>query len=236
MNTNTLPTDELKKYGIINEDLSFSKKLNADDIQKFLKGYTIVADNDKNRATFQLTDNNTQLKVIFLERDKKLPEILNNSMNRVEYTDIQKLSNTLLPEFSTLEKKAFVFDKETSKVVEFDFIKNATELTAIIADKKDTEELNRYKNELLKLKSYLLEKIDQYPEIAKEITNDLNIVSREINSVNSIATSQKQISKADDSDIQLNVNDPDVYQDANQRRDDEQEHDEEVEKSRKFRR
>ncbi|KNB62543.1 MULTISPECIES: hypothetical protein [Chryseobacterium group] len=236
MNTNTLPTDELKKYGIINEDLSFSKKLNADDIQKFLKGYTIVADNDKNRATFQLTDNNTQLKVIYLERDKNLPEILKNSKDRVEYTDIQKVSNKLSPEFSALEKKAFIFDKETSKVVEFDFIKNATELTAIIADKKDTEELNHYKNELLKLKSYLLEKIDQYPEIAKEITNDLSIVSREINSVNSIATSQKQISKADDSDIQLNVNDPDVYQDANQRRDDEQEHDEEVEKSRKFRR
>lgn len=236
MNTNTLPTDELKKYGIINEDLSFSKKLNADDIQKFLKGYTIVADNDKNRATFQLTDNNTQLKVIYLERDKNLPEILKNSKDRVEYTDIQKVSNKLSSEFSALEKKAFIFDKETSKVVEFDFIKNATELTAIIADKKNTEELNRYKNELLKLKSYLLDKIDQYPEIAKEITNDLSIVSREINTVNNIATNHKQISKADDSDIQLNVNDPDVYQDANQRRDDDQEQDEEVEKSRKFRR
>jgi hypothetical protein len=236
MNTNTLPTDELKKYGIINEDLSFSKKLNADDIQKFLKGYTIVADNDKNRATFQLTDNNTQLKVIYLERDKNLPEILKNSKDRVEYTDIQKVSNKLSPEFSALEKKAFILDKETSKVVEFDFIKNATELTAIIADKKNTEELNRYKNELLKLKSYLLDKIDQYPEKAQEITNDLSIVSREINTVNSIATNHKQISKADDSDIQLNVNDPDVYQDANQRRDDDQEQDEEVEKSRKFRR
>lgn len=236
MNTNTLPTDELKKYGIINEDLSFSKKLNADDIQKFLKGYTIVADNDKNRATFQLTDNNTQLKVIFLQRDKNLPEILKNSKDRVEYTDIQKVSNKLSPEFSTLEKKAFIFDKETSKVVEFDFIKNATELTAIIADKKNTEELNRYKNELMKLKSYLLDQIDKYPEIAKEITNDLSIVSREINSVNSIATNQKQISKADDSDIQLNVNGPDVYQDANKRRDDDQEQDTEVEKSRKFRR
>jgi len=236
MNTDTLPTDELKKHGIINEDLSFSKKLNADDIQKFLKGYTIVADNDKNRATFQLTDNNTQLKVIYLERDKNLPEILKNSKNRVEYTDIQKVSDNLSPEFSALEKKAFIFDKETSKVVEFDFIRNATELTAIIADKKDTVELNRYKNELLKLKSYLLDKIDQYPETAKEIANDVSIVSREINSVNSIATNQKQISKADDSDIQLNVNDPDVYQDANQRRDDDQEQDEEVEKSRKFRR
>ncbi|MEG1589637.1 hypothetical protein [Chryseobacterium sp.] len=236
MNTNTLPTDELKKYGIINEDLSFSKKLNADDIQKFLKGYTIVADNDKNRATFQLTDNNTQLKVIFLERDKNLTQILKNSRDRVEYTDIQKVSNKLSLEFSTLEKKAFIFDKETSKVVEFDFVKNATELTAIIADKKDMEELNRYKNELLKLKSYLLDKTNQYPEIAKEITNDLSIVSREINTVNSIEMNQKQISKANDSDIQLNVNDPDIYQDANQRRDDEQEFEEEIEKSRKFRR
>ncbi|AZB28744.1 hypothetical protein [Chryseobacterium balustinum] len=234
MNTNTLPTDELKKYGIINEDLSFSKKLNADDIQKFLKGYTIVADHDENRATFQLTDNNTQLKVIFLERDKSISEILVNSKNNIQYTDVKNVSKSA-NELS-FEKKAFIFDKETEKVVEFDFIKNATELTAIIADKKDTEELNRYKNELLKLKSYLLDKIDQYPEISKEITNDLSIVSREINSVNSISNNQKQISKADNSDIQLNVNDPDVYQDANQRRDDDQEHDEEVEKSRKFRR
>jgi hypothetical protein len=234
MNNNTLPTDELKKYGIINEDLSFSKKLNADDIQKFLQGYTIVADNDKNRATFQLTDNKTKLKVIFLERDKAISEILENSKNNIQYTDIKNVSKSANE--LNFEKKAFIFDKETSKVVEFDFIKNATELTAIIADKKDTEELNRYKNELLKLKSYLFDKIDKYPEIAKEITNDLSIVSREINTVNSIATNHKQISKADDSGIQLNVNDPDVYQDASQRRDDEQEQDKELEKSRKFRR
>lgn len=234
MKTNTLPTDELKKYGIINEDLSFSKKLNADDIQKFLKGYTIVADNDKNRATFQLTDNNTQLKVIFLERDKSISDILENSKNNIQYTDVKNVSKSA-NELS-FEKKAFIFDKENSKVVEFDFIKNATELTAIIADKKDTEELNCYKNELLKLKSYLLDKIDQYPEIAKVITNDLTIVSREINFVNSMVLNQKQISKTNDSDIQLNVNDPDVYQDANQRRDNDPENEEEVDKFRKFRR
>ena len=87
MNTNTLPTDELMKYGIINEDLSFSKKLNADDIQKFLRGYTIVADNDKSRATFQLTENNTKLKVIFLERDKSLSEILEKSKNEIQYSE-----------------------------------------------------------------------------------------------------------------------------------------------------
>ena len=38
MQNENLPTEELKKFGIINEDLSFSKKLNADDIQKFLQG------------------------------------------------------------------------------------------------------------------------------------------------------------------------------------------------------
>jgi hypothetical protein len=95
----------------------------------------------------------------------------------------------------SLEKKAFIYDKENNIVAEFDLIKNAMELTAIIADKKDVVEINRYKNELQKLKNFLMDKIDQYPEIAKEISNDLNIVSREINTVNSISPDEKQISK-----------------------------------------
>ena len=216
MNTNTLPTDELKKYGIIENDNSFSKKLNSDDIQKFLHGYTIVADNDKNRATFQLTDNNTKLKVIFLERDKSISEILANSKEKIEYTDVRDLSNKKEAKLS-LEKKAFIFDKETDKLVEFDFIKNARELTAIIADKKNAEELNRYKTELFKLKSFLQDKIDQFPEMAKEITNDLNIISKEINIVDAIFSSQKQklLQKTEQTKIQLNVNDPDNYQQAN---------------------
>jgi hypothetical protein len=37
----------------------------------------------------------------------------------------------------SLEKKAFIYDKENNIVAEFDLIKNATEVTAIIADKKD---------------------------------------------------------------------------------------------------
>lgn len=235
MNTNTLPTDELKKYGIINEDNSFSKKLNTEDIQKFLQGYTIVADHDKNRATFQLTDNNTNLKVIFLERDKSISEILENSKNNIQYTDtknVSKSANEL-----NFEKKAFIFDKETDKVVEFDFIKNSRELTAIIADKKNTEELNRYKTELLKLKSFLQDKIDQFPEMAKEITNDLNIVSKEIGTVDRIFEKQNHSQKQEKTDIQLNVNDPDMYQDANRIREEEsQEQDEEIQKSRGFRR
>ncbi|TXI82157.1 MAG: hypothetical protein E6Q39_00110 [Crocinitomicaceae bacterium] len=234
MQTENLPTEELKKFGIINEDLSFSKKLNPDDIQKFLKGYTIVADNDKNRATFQLTENNTQLKVIFLERDKSISEIIKNSKDRIEYSDIQDLSNPREAKLS-LEKKAFIYDKENNIVAEFDLIKNAIEVTAIIADKKDALEINRYKNELQKLKNFLLDKLEEYPEIAKEISNDLNIVTKEINTVNSIAPDEKQISKGGSSDVQLNVNDNDLYEDANRNRE-EQEEIEEREKSRGFRR
>ena len=239
MNTNTLPTDELKKFGIINEDLSFSKKLNADDIQKFLQGYTIVADNDKNRATFQLTENNTQLKVIFLERDKSLSEILEKSKEKIQYSETRAQYNVQDNQHSAqlgFSKQAFVFDKETNTVKELDFIKNAPELTKLVTERKNPEEISLYKLELEKLKSFLQNKIDLYPEIAKKITNDLNIVSREIDSVNSITRDEKQIAKENNSDVQLNVNDRDLYEDANRNREVQEEQLEEQEKSRKFRR
>lgn len=233
MQNHNLPTDELKNFGIINDDLTFSKKLSPDDIEKFLQGYTIVADNDKNRATFQLTEDNTKLKVIFLERDKSLNKIIENSKDKVQYTDVKELSG----DYPLIEKKAFIFDSETGKVVEFDFIKNARELTAIIADKKEPEEFNRYKNELIKLKGFLQDKADKYPEIAREISNDMNVVSREIDFVNSVSADQKQISKAGNSGIQLNVNDQNRYQDANRNRKElEEEQTDEREKTRGFRR
>lgn len=236
MKNETLPTEDLKKYGIINEDNTFSKKLTADEVIKFMQGYTIVADNEKNRATFQLVENNTRLKVIFLERDNKLSEMIEKSKDQVQYSNIQSKYDVNEGEKSAQlnwTKSAFIFDKETNNVVEFDLIKNASQLTAIIAEKKDTLETSRYKTELLKLKEFLQEKIDKYPEIAKDITNDMNIVSKEINSVNSISTDPKQMNKEGKSDIQLNVNDPDLYEDANQNREDElQEQEEELQKSR----
>lgn len=232
MQNHNLPTDELKNFGIINDDLTFSKKLDETDIQKFLRGYTIVADNDKNRATFQLTEGNTQLKVIFLERDRSLSQILATSKNQVQYSDIKERSG----DNRLLEKKAFVYDTETGKTVEFDCIKNAQELTAIIADKKDTKELSRYKNELLKLKGYLQDKMDHFPEIAFAIKRDMNIVSREINVVNHITATGRKYLGSDTSDITLNVKDRDMSNDANRHREEEQEQSEELERRRGFRR
>ena len=229
MQNENLPTEELKKFGIINEDLSFSKKLNADDIQKFLQGYTIVADNDKNRATFQLTENNTQLKVIFLERDKSLSEILEKSKEKIQYSETRAQYNVQDNQHSAqlgFSKQAFVFDKETNTVKELDFIKNAPELTKLVTERKNPEEISLYKLELEKLKSFLQDKIDLYPEIAKKITNDLNIVSREIDSVNSITPDEKQIAKEKNSDVQLNVNDRDLYEDANRNREEQEEQEE----------
>jgi len=245
MQNENLPTEELKKFGIINEDLSFSKKLNADDIQKFLQGYTIVADNDKNRATFQLTENNSKLKVIFLERDKNLSEILEKSKENIQYSETKAQYNVHDNRHSAqlgFSKQAFVFDKETNTIKELDFIKNAPELTIIVLERKNPEEINQYKLELEK-KSFLQDKIDLYPEIAKKITSDLNIVSREIESVNSITPDEKQIAKENNSDVHLNVNDRDMYEDTNRNREEQEEQSEEQEeqseeqeKSRKFRR
>ncbi len=238
MNNNNLPTEDLKKFGIINEDLSFSKKLNADDIQKFLQGYTIVADNDKNRATFQLTENNTKLKVIFLERDKNLSEILSNSKNEIQYsTTFSKYGINDEKNAARLNwtKSAFIFDEKKQKIIEYDMIKDAPIITQLITEREKPEEVNRYKIELKKLQSFLQDKIDQYPEIAKEITENLNIVSKELNNVNSISPDEKQISKGGNSDIQLNVNDRDLFEDANRMRE-EQKETEEIQKSRGFRR
>ena len=81
---------------------------------------------------------------------------------------------------------------------------------------------------LQKLKNFLKDKIDQYPEIAKEITNDINIISREIDTVNNINTDEKQISKGNGNDIQLNVNDKDMFEDANRMREENEEQEEEL--------
>jgi hypothetical protein len=226
MQNEHLPTEELKKFGIINEDLSFSKKLNANDIQKFLKGYTIVADNDKNRATFQLTDNNTKLKVIFLQRDKSLSEILEKSKGKIQYSETKGQYNVNDNKHSvqlSFSKQAFVFDKDTNTVKELDFIKNAVELTKLVVERKSPNEISQYQLELEKLKSFLYDKMNQYPEIAKAIAGDLNIVDKEISSISSISNTEWQVENDHHREVRFDVNDPDRYEDANRKREEEQE-------------
>jgi hypothetical protein len=226
MQNENLPTSELLKYGIIHTDFTFSKKLNADDIQKFLQGYTLVADNEKNRATFQLVENNTKLQVLFLERDTSLSEILEKSKEKIQYSQTQGQYSISEGGHSAqlgFSKQAFVFDRETNTIKELDFIKNASELTKLIAERKNPEEISKYQLELEKLKNFLYDKMDQYPEIAKFIAGDLNIVDREINSISSLSNTESSLEKKHPNGIQLEVNDSDRYEDANRHREEEQE-------------
>lgn len=242
MNTNALPTEDLKNYGIIGEDNSFSKKLSAEDIQKFLQGSAIVADNNKNRMIFQLVENNTQLYVKILERERSyrdlLEDIHNDKSMAVHYVHEKEISKNNNERNFT---KLVFMQKEDMNIYKYDMIKDSEKLTKVISDKQNPEEMNRYKNELLKLKEFLQEKMDKFPEITKEIANDMNIVSKAINSVNSIAHEEKQIKQSEKGDIQLNVADPDMYEDANRHREENAQHEQEEQeyethKSRSFRR
>ena len=87
------------------------------------------------------------------------------------------------------------------------------------------------------MKGFLQDQMDKFPEKSKEISRDINIVSGEIDTVNSIAPDETEIKKNLKGDIQLNVNDQDLYEDANRIREKNlEEEKEEQEKPRGFRR
>ncbi|MGX9987317.1 hypothetical protein [Soonwooa purpurea] len=184
-----------------------------------MNGGTIVADNETKRITFQLSENNTKLNVNLFERDKSMKDVLQNSKNNIEYAEIKNISTD--DEKFNFEQKAFIYDEKSNQTLELDLIKDIKEITEIVIAKNSDLETNKYKIELQKLQSFLQDKIDKFPEIAKDITVDMNIVSNEINNVNSISRPQKQEQKEGNSKINLNVNDPDLYQDANAEREEE---------------
>ena len=233
MNEN-LPTSELKEYGIMSDDNTFSKKLSEKDIENFLKGHAMIADNGKDRLIFLLTDNNTRLNVNVYQRDRTIDELVKQSQKEIVYSNLTELTNSKALD---IEKKAFIYDQKTKQVTELDLLKDTEKIAAIVAEKKDIQESNRFKNELLKLKGYLQDKIDKFPEIGKEITNNLNIVSKTISSVDDATPNESQSQKQQQSKLRLDVNDDDLYQDANRHREEQaQEQEQEQQRHRGFRR
>lgn len=226
MNTN-LPTQDLKEYGIINEDNTFSKKLTEKDIQNFLNGHAIVADNGKDRLIFLLSENNTRLNVNIFERDKDLKDIFKQSEKEIVYSSLSEIKENNQP--VDMQKKVFILDTKTNQIKELDLLKDIEKVAKEVAEKESAVESNRFRIELLKLKEHLQEKIDKFPEIAKYIQIDMNIVTNTIESVNAISPDEKQIKQQEKSNIQLNVNDQDRYEDANLQREKEQEQEQEQE-------
>lgn len=233
MNEN-LPTNDLKEYGIINEDNSFSKKLTDKDIENFLKGNPLVADNDKIRVIFSLSENNSKLNVSLFEREHNLKDILEQSKYKIVYNEMTQIvdEKKLEP-----QNKVYILDKDKKATVEYDLLKDIDKIQKIVAEKKDVQESNRFKKELIKLQEKLQDKIDKFPEIAKDITEDLNIVSKAINTVDTTSSNDKDLAKKQQkSDVELNVDDPDLYQDANRVREEKKEIGEEQQIKRGFRR
>lgn len=229
MNEN-LPTSELKEYGIMTDDNTFSKKLSEKDIENFLKGHAMIADNGKDRLIFLLTDNNKRLNVNIYQRDRTIDELVKQSQKEIVYSELTELTDSKALD---IEKKAFIYDQKTKQVTELDLLKDTEKIAAIVAEKKDIQESNRFKNELLKLKGYLQDKIDKFPEIGKEITNNLNIVSKTISTVDDATPNESQSQKQQQTKLRLDVNDDDLYQDANRHR---EEQEQEQQRHRGFRR
>ena len=233
MNEN-LPTSELKEYGIMTDDNTFSKKLSEKDIENFLKGHAMIADNGKDRLIFLLTDNNKRLNVNIYQRDRTIDELVKQSQKEIVYSELTELTNSKALD---IEKKVFIYDQKTKQVTELDLLKDTEKIAAIVAEKKDIQESNRFKNELLKLKGYLQDKIDKFPEIGKEITNNLNIVSKTISTVDDATPNESQSQKQQQTKLRLDVNDDDLYQDANRHREEQaQEQEQEQQRHRGFRR
>ena len=233
MNEN-LPTSELKEYGIMSDDNTFSKKLSEKDIENFLKGHAMIADNGKDRLIFLLTDNNTRLNVNVYQRDRTIDELVKQSQKEIVYSNLTELTNSKALD---IEKKAFIYDQKTKQVTELDLLKDTEKIAQVVAEKKDIQESNRFKNELLKLKGYLQDKIDKFPEIGKEITNNLNIVSKTISTVDDATPNESQSQKQQQTKLRLDVNDDDLYQDANRHREEQaQEQEQEQQRHRGFRR
>ena len=233
MNEN-LPTSELKEYGIMTDDNTFSKKLSEKDIENFLKGHALISVIGNDRLIFLLSDNYNRLNVNMYHRDGTIDELVKQSQTEIVYSELTELTDSKALD---IEKKAFIYDQKTKQVTELDLLKDTEKIAAIVAEKKDIQESNRFKNELLKLKGYLQDKIDKFPEIGKEITNNLNIVSKTISTVDDATPNESQSQKQQQTKLRLDVNDDDLYQDANRHREEQaQEQEQEQQRHRGFRR
>lgn len=232
---NNLP-EELKKYGIINEDNSIQEKISKSDFDKFTnEGYMLIVQDKDKRVSFQLTKDN-QLDVKHYIIDKSIDEILNKAKEQPIQYAIEKQVDVEKGITKDETLKVFIYNQKENNVKEMDFLQKSKEITDFILDRKDIEESKKYKAQLELLKGFLQDKIDKFPEVAKYIANDMNIVSKNISKIDDATPNEEQAQEQKNTRVQLNVNDPDIYQDANREREQEWEENQEQERKRGFRR
>lgn len=126
-------------------------------------------------------------------------------------------------------KNLFLLSVALDGGMSFMLLKGVEKLNRMFKEKKEQNEHSRYKTELEKMKSFLQSKAEQYPE-NKKIINDLNVVGKELANVKMGLNNNRKPDKADDS-VRLKVNDYDMYEDANRKKEQELKEDQEESKN-----
>ncbi|MBB4807251.1 hypothetical protein HNP38_002555 [Chryseobacterium defluvii] len=116
--------------------------------------------------------------------------------------------------------------------ITFLIIKGIQKLAKIQEENHKQHESQKYLTELQKLKSFLQSKAEQYPD-NKQIITDLNIVGKEISNVQA-AVSENQNQEKNDDAVRLKGGDPDLFEDANQKKEEERRNEEDSRKSTSF--
>lgn len=174
-NTSTLLTDELRKFGIMNQQDHFSEKLSKKEIDDFLKGGILIAENDKNRLTFKINDDKLDVNVynkdIVNHKDLSTAELFEiSSSNRnlykvmADYGNITHIGTGYFNKNPENEMTTFVeIENERGKTIFFgnkledslkDFkvgdkiqiIQTGVEKTVLKIDDADEKELAKFDN------------------------------------------------------------------------------------------
>ncbi|WP_312299230.1 DUF3945 domain-containing protein [Chryseobacterium sp.] len=112
----------------------------------------------------------------------------------------------------------------------FLILKGIQKLAKMQEENQKQQESQKYLVELQKLKGFLQSKAEQYPD-NKQIITDLNIVGKEISNVQTKVSENQE--KNEDT-VSLKVGDPDLFEDANQKKEEEKRNEEDTRKSQSF--
>lgn len=215
MQTQESKKKALHQFGVTDENGNFKNNKNE---EKFFNGQPLVAfERNKRLEISQLP--NGDLFAIGEEFDKNIENLLRDARLKPDLIQYSQ-STTLISTHdikSRYSAKAFIYDKEKDTIKEYDVIHNHKELSEEI-DKKENPgyEKNRLMDALETLKGMLQFKMHQYPEIAKVIQRDINIVSEVMDTTTPVVQQDKQT----DTEVRLDVNDRDLFEDANYNRED----------------
>lgn len=199
----------LKNFGLTDDNGVFRNEQNA---KNFEKGEPLIAVIGRYRHEVSKQPDG-KLFVASEELDQNLRGIFEEAQRKPELIQYVQSSVILSTEDANkFSVKAFMMG-ENKTIKEFDLLKHHRELLAEIDKKAEPAfERNKMYNALETLKGMLQFKMMEYPMLAKQLSDNINIVSEVMDITSPIVTQGASM----ESEVRLDVNDPDLYQDANE--------------------